>query len=397
MGYKWATAPLNQFVDDIFKGVVPLYTTSNEVHTASVIGQKCIRDFDLDVSNARKTDLDHCVIRPKKFVRPLDILINATGVGSAGRVAQALHPYPNTVTDAHVITLRTKGINPAYLGYALKSEQCRIEQLAQGSTGQVEVNRARLLDEIFVSYPRDRKSQSTIALVFANVDREIAALSHLITCNFKLLQTLFEEFNSHANVLWQKGGLTDIATFKNGLVMAKYPPTGEGDLPVLKIRELRRGRTTADSERCSATIPASAIVHNGDVVFSWATVLLVDLWMGGVAGLNQHLYKVTSDTYPTWFYYLWIDKHLPQLTRQLYEHADQPGNLTHKDLAAAEVLIPPHDVLMKQHSVMQPIVEEILSLKQQLNSFVELRERLMPLFVHGEVEADMIHTDILKL
>lgn len=42
-------------------------------------------------------------------------------------------------------------------------------------------------------------------------------------------------------------------------------------------------------------------------IFSWSFTLLVKIWTGGNGGLNQHLFKVTSDEYPKWFYYYWIN------------------------------------------------------------------------------------------
>ena len=38
-------------------------------------------------------------------------------------------------------------LDPIYYGYAVKSFQSQIEGLAEGSTGQTEINRRRLQDE----------------------------------------------------------------------------------------------------------------------------------------------------------------------------------------------------------------------------------------------------------
>lgn len=104
---------------------------------------------------------------------------------------------------------------------------------------------------------------------------------------------------------WKKGNLLDIANYLNGLAMQKFRPRDdEVGLPVLKIKELRQGSCDVSSELCSPSIKPEYIVHDGDVIFSWSGSLLVDIWCGGTCGLNQHLFKVTSETYDQWFYYL---------------------------------------------------------------------------------------------
>ena len=47
-------------------------------------------------------------------------------------------------------------------------------------------------------------------------------------------------------------------------------------------------------------------MNDGDVLFSWSGSLECILWAGGQGALNQHLFKVTSEAYPKWFYFLWM-------------------------------------------------------------------------------------------
>jgi type I restriction enzyme S subunit len=110
---------------------------------------------------------------------------------------------------------------------------------------------------------------------------------------------------------WKVNSLTDIADFQNGLAMQKYPPLSDDDsIPVLKIKELGQSYCDSNSDRCTKNLKPEFIVHDGDVVFSWSGTLLVDLWCGGICGLNQHLFKVTSSQYSKWFYLMWTKHHL---------------------------------------------------------------------------------------
>src|SRR5690606_30068432 len=104
---------------------------------------------------------------------------------------------------------------------------------------------------------------------------------------------------------WRVNSLDGIANYLNGLAMQKFRPEGNDFIPVIKIRELNQGRTLDDSDHASPNIESRYIVNNGDVIFSWSGTLEIKLWCGGIGGLNQHLFKVRSDVYDKWFYYLW--------------------------------------------------------------------------------------------
>ena len=141
-----------------------------------VLGQKCVRNQRIDYSQARFHDEMLKPVKPEKVVLPGDILINATGVGSAGRVAQIMwQPGRRCITDGHVITLRASGIDPVYLGYFLKTKQRSIEMLAEGSTGQTEMNRTRLQNEITVTFPKSADVQRKIAGIALSIDQKIVA------------------------------------------------------------------------------------------------------------------------------------------------------------------------------------------------------------------------------
>jgi type I restriction enzyme S subunit len=84
-------------------------------------------------------------------------------------------PYP-TIVDGHMIVLRgNEKIAPRYLGYALKAQQATVLQLDEGSTGQTELNRDRLLAEIEISYPVSLDEQEAIAETLSALDARIAA------------------------------------------------------------------------------------------------------------------------------------------------------------------------------------------------------------------------------
>ena len=186
---------------------------------------------------------------------------------------------------------------------------------------------------------------------------------------------------------WRKGNLLDIANYLNGLAMQKFRPQGhEIGLPVLKIKELRQGSCDDSSELSSLSIKPEYIIHNGDVVFSWSGSLLVDIWCGGTCGLNQHLFKVTSDVYDKWFYYLWTAHHLARFIAIAADKATTMGHIKREELAKAEVLIPCEEDYTSFNSIMQPIFELIISNRIESRKLAALRDELLPKLMTGEID-----------
>ena len=126
---------------------------------------------------------------------------------------------------------------------------------------------------------------------------------------------------------WRMGTLDEIAEYLNGLACQQYESLTADYLPVIKIKELRQGFTDTDSSKVVPNVPTKYIIKNGDVIFSWSATLFVDLWNGGKAVLNQHLFKVTSKEYPKWFYLLATKHHIDRWTREISAKATSMGHI----------------------------------------------------------------------
>lgn len=186
---------------------------------------------------------------------------------------------------------------------------------------------------------------------------------------------------------WRVGRLTEIADYMNGLAMQKFPPLSENDaIPVLKIKELGQSQCDANSDKCSKQIKPEYIVNNGDVVFSWSGTLLVDIWCGGVCGLNQHLFKVTSKDYPKWFYLMWTKHHLAEFIRIAKDKAVTMGHIKRGDLEDAFVCIPDAHSMAMISPLMGDIVEKIIKTRLESSRLSTLRDTLLPKLMSGEIK-----------
>ena len=174
MKCEWKTRTLGEVSSYIAKGIPPKYTEEATKGTISVLNQKCNRDFRISYDSVRFHDNSLKKAPEEKMLIPGDVLINSTGTGTAGRVAQIWKiPTPTTI-DGHMILLRpTDEIDPLYYGYAIKAHQKAIESYAEGSTGQTEINKFRLRNETLVTFPVDKQKQHEIGRLLADFDDKI--------------------------------------------------------------------------------------------------------------------------------------------------------------------------------------------------------------------------------
>ena len=280
-----------------------------------------------------------------------------------------------------------------YLYYQLQSPHFKayIESMSTGSTiRHISLKTMRNYTFSLPSYSLQRKIGRTLALI----DEKISVNR---TINDNLQQqalAIFQQELLRDGELpegWSIGSLLDIANYLNGLAMQKFRPTdGENGLPVLKIKELRQGSCDASSELCSPSIKPEYIVHDGDVIFSWSGSLLVDLWCGGTCGLNQHLFKVTSDKYPKWFYYAWTAHHLARFVAIAADKATTMGHIKREELAKAEIVIPDAASMERIGGILQPMYDLIISNRIENRKLAALRDTILPQLMSGELDVSDI-------
>jgi type I restriction enzyme S subunit len=184
---------------------------------------------------------------------------------------------------------------------------------------------------------------------------------------------------------WKAKSIDEIANFLNGLALQNYPPESEDKfLPVIKIKELRQGITDS-SDKASVNIPDEYIVKAGDILFSWSGSLEVVIWTYGKGALNQHLFKVTSEKYPKWFYYYWIKQHLPEYRHIAEGKATTMGHIQRHHLKSSLVLVPDNETLLRMDKVLSPIFEKNIMVNIENRNLSQIRDSLLPKLVSGQI------------
>lgn len=135
----WERKPVEVLTSYLSRGIAPHYDDDAE---GLVINQKCIRGGRLDVSAARNQSREY---KPERQVQPGDVLVNSTGEGTLGRVAQVLAPIENCTVDTHVTIVRpAPGIGIHYFGQALMEWEPRLSTMGRGATNQTELSRGQI-------------------------------------------------------------------------------------------------------------------------------------------------------------------------------------------------------------------------------------------------------------
>ena len=185
---------------------------------------------------------------------------------------------------------------------------------------------------------------------------------------------------------WRVKPLDKIAHYQNGLALQKFRPENEHEfLPIVKISQLKSGIATIE-EKASPNIDSKSIINNGDVVFSWSGSLMVDIWCGGKAALNQHLFKVTSNDYKKWFYYYYTKHHLIEFQRIAQAKAVTMGHIKREHLSQALCIVPCDELLEIGNLLIGNQLQKQIELRLESNSLVKARDTLLPKLLSGEVD-----------
>ena len=174
----WSKVSIAEQSTFLNRGITPTY---NDSSLGLVINQKCIREGRLSMLPARRQSKD---VKPERLIQVGDVLINSTGAGTLGRVAQVRSSVENCTVDTHVTIARPKGDEWAtYFGQALLSLEPTFSAMGKGATNQLELNRADI-GAIEIWRPTVTVAQDFHALVWPM----LAQAENLLSANPKLAE-----------------------------------------------------------------------------------------------------------------------------------------------------------------------------------------------------------------
>ena len=380
---EWKKYKLRDLISYMSKGIVPVYTERKQ-DSVLVLNQKCNRDFKIDVSAARFHDSTLKKVPNNKVLKVGDILINSTGTGTAGRVAQVEYLENSMTVDGHMIILRNnEKITPIYLGYAIKQKQAMIEELAEGSTGQTEINKTRLLDEILIRFPVCHKEQNMIALILKNLDDKIA-LNKRINDNLEqqalaIYRSWFVDFepfkggkliDSELGKIpeeWKVGTLKDFVYIKYG---KDHKKLNDGVIPVYGSGGIMRYVDQSLYSGESILIPRKGTLNNvfyvNESFWSVDTMFYTQMKMNNIA---KYIYFFAST----------------QNLASMNAGSAVPS-MTTEILNSLKCIMAPLEIMEKFNVLQNPIFDTIRKNEGENEKLSKLRDTLLPQLMSGELK-----------
>ena len=403
MKSEWHKVPLRKLVGYISKGIAPIYSEKSTDTTISVLNQKCNRNFQISYTEARLHNMAQKKVPAERLIRKDDILINSTGTGTAGRVAQIRSVPCQTTVDGHMIILRAnEKVMQRYLGYAIKAHQSEILQLDEGSTGQTELNRERLLDEIMICYPESIIVQEKIVTIFESIDQKIAVNKKI---NDNLLEQASTLFNSaiqqSTSVVYAELG--SLAEVKGGKRLPKGVNlvTTPNQHPYIRVRDLNNTvfvSLSKDYEYVDDETQQSIsryIVSTGDLLISIVGTIgltaIVDHTLNK-ANLTENCVKLTNIKNVTPEYLLLFLRSLQGV------EAISKGTVGAVQLKLPIKNIQSITVPLLCDEELQPLQETLSAIFSQISANIvemkqlaDIRDTLLPKLMSGELDVSSLN------
>lgn len=398
---EWRKRCLGEITSFMSKGIPPKYVERENENTVRVLNQKCNRNFEIKYEESRLHDCSKKKVPADKMLQPGDVLINSTGTGTAGRVAQLYDvPTPTTI-DGHMILLRpTEEIDSIYYGYAVKAFQPKIETLAEGSTGQTEINRKRLQEEIVISFPKEKETQERIARFLLNIDEKIKVndkinknLEQQAEALFKAWFLDYIPWNGNVPSSWIDGKLGDFADIKRGgspRPIQKY--LSNSGLRWLKISDVTSLQTPfvidIKDHIIEDGLKKTVLLKEGSLVLS----------NSATPGIPKIL-DVDSCIHDGWLYfpqskfsreYLYL--YFKYIRQQLVNLSNGSvfNNLKTDILKNYPTILPDNETLQRFESIVNPIFLEIQNRTRESHQLTDIRDALLPKLMSGELDVSDI-------
>lgn len=240
----WKSSMLGEVTSLLNRGISPKYLDAGGI---CVLNQKCIRDHRINFEPSRRHDELAKRVGSERLLQAGDVLVNSTGTGTLGRVAQLReNPSEPTTVDSHVSIVRPipGKFYPEFFGYMMVVIEDAIKESGEGCGGQTELARSVLAEKFLVHYPESLPEQQRIVGILDEAFDGIATAKANAEKNLQNARAIFE---SHLNDVltqcgegWMNTTLGEVCTKVEYGTSAKSKDQGE--IPVLRMGNIQNGR-----------------------------------------------------------------------------------------------------------------------------------------------------------
>ena len=335
----------------------------------------------------------------KFFVEQGDLLFTrqslvAEGAGKCSIIKLFNEP---TTFESHLIRVRLnqKIANPWYYYYLfqLKSNPIKaiINQCAQAGIRGSELARVKVPNPPLPTQQKIASILSAYDNLIQNYKKQIEALQTTASELYKEWFVRFRfpgyqttKFENGIPEGWKVEKLFDVAKIIYGYPFNSDEFCDDSTLnPVVRIRDILDNHTdTYTSEPCDEKY----WINPNEMLIGMDGIFHMTLWTGERALQNQRTVRVSSKTKNLSNYYLYFSLYPQIKALEQMIVGTTVAHLGDKHLKKITILVPAEKILKMSYERLEPIMNRIYSLQQQITNLTQQRDLLLPRLMSGKLE-----------
>ena len=298
------------------------------------------------------------------------------------------------VTDGFLIEPKNN-VSYDYIYYFLKSRE-GVLKLLQGGAAIPHVT-PRLLNNLQINLPPLPTQQKIASILSAydnliqNYKKQIEALQTAASELYKEWFVRFRfpgwqnaKFENGIPEGWKVEKLFDVAKIIYGYPFNSDEFCDDSTLnPVVRIRDILDNHTdTYTSESCDEKY----WINPNEMLIGMDGIFHMTLWTGERALQNQRTVRVSSKTKNLSNYYLYFSLYPQIKALEQMIVGTTVAHLGDKHLKKITILVPAEKILKMSYERLEPIMNRIYSLQQQISNLTQQRDLLLPRLMSGKLE-----------
>jgi type I restriction enzyme S subunit len=408
---------VSDFVTFSTKGITPKYVEESSI---IVLNQKCIRNNRIDLSFAQYADAAK-ISSDSKFIKVGDILINSTGIGTAGRcafVSEIPEGY-RLITDSHIMLMRCRSYHEAKcLNFALFSFEKTLMSFMTGSSGQSELDKVVLFN-LKVKMPNDAFILKQISSTLSNLELKIELNNRINTDLEAMAKTLYDYWfvqfdfpdangkpykTSGGKMVWNEElkrdvpegwEVWDLEKVESNIITGKTPSTANesyfnGDVPFICIGDVRGNMHIVETEmtlsQAGAETQANKFIPKGSICVTCIASPGLVAFATQNSQTNQQLNSIVcSEFYNKYYLYFYLIDYFKYAKAKT---GNTFANMNKGDFSTIKIIKPSKEILTDFSTTLESSIDRVLVNSIENKKLADLRDWLLPMLMNGQVKVN---------
>jgi type I restriction enzyme S subunit len=337
----------------------------------------------------------------KSKVYPGDIVMNKiASPGSVFRMPNLGRPVSLAMNLFLLRTDETR-LDQTYAYYWLKANETYVKSFACGAaTATITKKAVRELELPLPSLSAQRRIVGILVAyeeLIENNQRRIRILEKMARALYREWFVHFR-FPGHETVSrvpsplgpipqgWEVRNVKDVATVTYGLpFQSKRFNSDRNGTPVIRIRDIPEGFSATFTDEDAEP---KYYVKNGHILIGMDGDFHMCIWSSGHAFQNQRVARFESNgEIGNLHLFLVLEKPIQELNSAIV--GTTVAHLGDMHIKRIQIIWPPADLRAKGREVLEPMSEQVIALKRQIQNLRQTRDLLLPRLLSGQLSATM--------